>query len=114
MTEREEAQGVLSLTAQALKAFLVAFEPLERRLEALSHAGYAVRILVTAESRATVDTPICYVIQVGGDSAEEGQEWSGEDEAFLRDLRVFAWPNDLSPGAGHRAGVSRTKERNHG
>jgi hypothetical protein len=114
MTEREEAQGVLFLTAQALKAFLVAFEPLERRLEDLSHAGYAVRILVTADPRATVDPPICYVIQVGGDSAEDGEVWSREDETFLRELRVFTWPNDLSSGAGHRGGPSRTKERNHG
>jgi hypothetical protein len=114
MTERDAAQGVLYLTAQALKAFLTAFDPLERRLEELSHAGYNVRVLVTAEPRATGEPPICYAIQVGGDSAEDGGEWSTEDEDFLRDLQGLAWPNDPSSIAGHRGEVSRAKERNHG
>jgi hypothetical protein len=114
MTEREGAQGLLYLTAHALKAFLVAYEPLERRLEELSHAGYGVRILVTAEPRATGEPPICYAIQVGGDAAEDGEEWREEDEDLLRNLQVLEWPNDPSSIAGHRGEVSRTQERNHG
>ena len=114
MTEREGAQGLLYLTAHALKAFLTAYEPLERRLEEISHAGYAVRILVTAEPRTTGELPICYAIQVGGDAGEDGEEWREEDEDFLRDLQVLAWPNDPSSIAGHRDEVSGAQERNHG
>ncbi|MGH2652398.1 MAG: hypothetical protein ACRDHK_14440 [Actinomycetota bacterium] len=104
MTEHEEAQGVLYLTAQAVKAFLAAYDPLERRLETLTRSGYTVRVVVTAERDAAPEPRICYLIQMTGDPSSEDGEWSKEDEAFLRNLRVQVVPPDPSPGAGAVAG----------
>lgn len=92
MAENERAQGVLHLTAQAVKAFLEAFDPLERALGDLVRSGYTVRVFVTAEDPAVPREPITYVIEIDGESAEDGSGWSQEDEAFLRGLQVRMSP----------------------
>lgn len=101
MTESERAQGLVYLTAQAVKAFLEAFDPLEDALGDLIRAGYTVRILVTAEAQAVPGDPITYLIEMDRRPGEDDQEWSPEDQAFLRDLRVKLVP-DERPGQGPR------------
>lgn len=93
MAENERAQGVLHLTAQAVKAFLEAFDPLERALGDLIRSGYTVRIFVTAEDRAAPGDPITYLIEMDGEPAE-GPGWSQEDETFLRGLQGRMSPDD--------------------
>lgn len=99
MTERERARGVVYLTAQAVKAFLEAFDPLEDALGDLIRAGYTVQILVTAQDQAAPGDPITYLIEMDRKPGEDDREWSPEDQAFLRDLRVKVAP-DERPGQG--------------
>ncbi|SRR5581483_3748112 len=88
MSDDEQARRLLYVTAQAVKAFLAAFEPLEHGLTDLVRSGYAVRVFVTAEHQADAGSPITYLIEMGGEAGDPGQEWTAEDEAFLRTLRL--------------------------
>ncbi|MFQ5830792.1 MAG: TlpA disulfide reductase family protein, partial [Candidatus Methylomirabilia bacterium] len=88
------------LTAQAVKAFLEAFDPLGYALDSLVKSGYILRIYVTAKDSGSGDS-ITYLIEVDGGPREEPQEWSAGDRTFLQRLRIRVDPVDRrGPGRG--------------
>ncbi|MFQ5947082.1 MAG: hypothetical protein ACE5NC_12690 [Anaerolineae bacterium] len=88
------AQGLLRLIAQAIKAFLEAFDPLGRALGRLIRSGYTVRIYVTARDTRGSGRSLVYLIEIDRGSREAPQGWSAEDETFLRRLRIRVNPED--------------------